>query len=223
MDEARREYHSGQITAESYHQMEVTLHDILHKGPSLPQLSGILHTTLDCLSAGQLPEELAHGCPAGFLSLEHEEEYLSALDAELDHDLGEAINSHPIRSNDKSKDTAMRNPVSVYNWLRKHQPQVFLQDSDSSPDNSKKSTRETKATKRSKESVVPKQDPEVLDDDGFLMTGVVEAPAPSSARSKRKREDEPYRPKGGSTRPYKRKKAGSNAAALRENGEDGGY
>lgn len=213
LEEAKIELRNGLITAESYRQLEAALGGALGNPISLSLLNRTLHTTLESLSEDQLPHDLADELPAGYLTLEHEEEYLNAVDAALE---GRPIpDSHPIRSNEREKDIALRNPMSVYNWLRKHQPQVFLQDSDSSPDKpATKLTGPSKAPRRS--TVAPKQEPEIIDDDGFLLSGTLDAPS----RSKRKREDEPYRPKGGSSRPSKKKRTSAGNAGSRDTGDD---
>src|SRR5947207_15388002 len=73
-----------------------------------------------------------------------EEEFLANLDmsirssstGQLQIDNGNGTKSDKT-SDPKShewlskQDLALKNPVSVYNWLRKHQPQVFLQDNES--------------------------------------------------------------------------------------------
>lgn len=216
LEEARTELRNGLISVDSYRQLEAALGGAVGKSMSLSQLNRTLHTTLESLSEDQLPHDLADEAPAGYLSLEHEEDYLNALDAALE---GRPIpDSHPIRSNEREKDMALRNPMSVYNWLRKHQPQVFLQDSDSSADKPvQKPAGTAKAPRRS--NIVPKQETEIIDEEGFLMSGTHEAPL----RSKRKREDEPYRPKGGSSRPSKRKRASAGNTGNRDTGDDEGY
>jgi hypothetical protein len=216
LEEARTELRNGLISVDSYRQLEAALGGAVGKSMSLSQLNRTLHTTLESLSEDQLPHDLADEAPAGYLSLEHEEDYLNALDAALE---GRPIpDSHPIRSNEREKDMALRNPMSVYNWLRKHQPQVFLQDSDSSADKPvQKPAGTAKAPRRS--NIVPKQETEIIDEEGFLLSGTHEAPL----RSKRKREDEPYRPKGGSSRPSKRKRASAGNAGNRDTGDDEGY
>lgn len=215
MEEAKIELRNGLITADSYNQLEAALGGALGKSISLSELNRALHTTRASLSDDLLPDDLAEASPTGYLSLEHEEEYLNALDAALE---GRPIpDSHPIRSNEREKDLALRNPMSVYNWLRKHQPQVFLQDSDSAPDKPvQKVVGTSKAPRRS--NVVPKVEQEVIDEEGFLLSGSLEAPA----RSKRKREDEPYRPKGGSSRPAKKKRVGAGVGGSRDTGDDEG-
>ncbi|MCJ1388957.1 hypothetical protein MMC18_001809 [Xylographa bjoerkii] len=218
LEEAKNELSTGQISPDSYRQLEAALNEALHKSLSLSQLSSTSHTVLEDVPEDDLPHDIGESSPAGYLSLEHEEEYLAILDGTLvgagSRHTGSA-DSHPIRSNDRDKDVALRNPVSVYNWLRKHQPQVFLQDSDSPPDRS--TTRPSNTTKTPRRStIVPKQEPEVLDDEGFLISASLEG----LSRSKRKREDDPYRPKGGSSRPSKRKKTSSGQGDRKETGED---
>ena len=218
LEEAKHELSTGQITPNSYRQLEAALNEALHKSLSLSQLSGTSHTVLDDVPEDDLPHDVGESSPAGYLSLEHEEEYLATLDTGIGG-LGPRnqgnTDSHPIRSNDRDKDAALRNPVSVYNWLRKHQPQVFLQDSDSPPDKSTaKPSNATKTLRRS--TIVSKQEPELLDEEGFLISANLEG----LSRSKRKRDDEPYRPKGGSSRPSKRKKTGSGPGERKETGED---
>ena len=93
---------------------------------------------------------------------------------------------------------AVRNPVSVYNWLRKHQPQVFLQDNEL---NSEKPAKTTGSRTSKRASVAIKQEPELYDDDGIAID------MGATPRGKRKRDDDGgYRPKGGNSRPAKRKK-----------------
>jgi len=218
LEEAKHELSTGQITPDSYRQLEAAMTEALHKSVSLSQLSGTSHTVLEDVPEDDLPHDIGESSPAGYLSFEHEEEYLAVLDAAIEgsgsRHTGSA-SSHPIRSNDRDKDVALRNPVSVYNWLRKHQPQVFLQDSDSPPDRSSiKPSNTTKQPRRS--TIVAKQEPEVLDDEGFLISASLEG----LSRSKRKRDDEPYRPKGGSSRPYKRKKTANGQGDRKETGED---
>ena len=106
---------------------------------------------------------------------------------------------------ERDRDMALRNPVSVYNWLRKHQPQVFLQDNEIQSDKPARGTT-SRASKRASAPI--KQEPEFYDDDGIAVdTG-------SSLRGKRKRDDDGgYRPKGGNSRPAKRKKDESTSSA----------
>lgn len=142
---------------------------------------------------------------SGFMTVRQEEQYLQSIDAYLD---GESASPRRHASNrlsyrngernvEKEKEVQLRNPVSVYNWLRKHQPQVFLQDEDSKPS---RATGTRNSKRNSTRDSIIKQEKELYDDDGIAMD------VPSN-RGKRKREvDGGYRPKGGNTRLPKRKR-----------------
>lgn len=141
---------------------------------------------------------------SGFPVPQEEERYLEELDSFVNRgeptirSAGVVAAAAADRLSEKDRETALKNPVSVYNWLRKHQPQVFLQDNE--PPTEKASARS--ATSRpSKRGSTVKQEPELYDEDGFAIDPT------ASLRGKRKRDDDGgYRPKGGSGRPSKRKK-----------------
>ena len=216
LEEAKTELETGQISPRSYNKLEVAINETLQNPVSLSDLHRTTHSQLG--SVETLPHDIGDTLPAGYLTFEHEDEYLSALDGVPPSSSQTQPDSHPIRSNEKEKELALRNPVSVYNWLRKNHPSIFLQDSDSSPD---KPTTKSSGTSRSakKAASAVKAEEEVLDEAGNIIGGIpVEAPA----RSKRKREDEPYRPKGGSSRPSKRKKTSVGQSEKPHVGEDEG-
>lgn len=133
-----------------------------------------------------------------------------------------------------SRDFQLRNPTSVYNWLRKHAPKTFLQDTEAhGDDNDHGESRGTTSgrggrakgergggsgsrggrgdsnsarTKRggAKSAAASVEVPEFPDEDNNF-----EAVTPSVTKGKRKRvvDDDPgYRPKGGSSRPTKKKR-----------------
>ncbi|KAK3994660.1 IEC3 subunit of the Ino80 complex, chromatin re-modelling-domain-containing protein [Cladorrhinum sp. PSN332] len=73
--------------------------------------------------------------PPSFLTADDVDNYLYELDAKLNlpNDLPTmAPIAHPDENTpkDSSRDFALRNPVSVYNWLRKNAPKTFLQDAE---------------------------------------------------------------------------------------------
>lgn len=226
--EARAEVRSGQLTPRSYKALEVELLETIN-GPSkaLTQLEAISHTTLASVTPNLLPCDLDEAAPIGYYSPSHEQEYLATLDGNLG---GATVNprsglsGHAAKSGEREreKDAQLRNPVSVYNWLRKHHPNVFLQDEPNpdkvSPKNAAKASPKPPKEPRSskKAAAAPKQEQEIIDDEGYV---VANPDIPS--KNKRKREDEPYRPKGGSSR-AKRKKTSLGAAARRNAGDDGG-
>lgn len=226
--EARAEMRSGQLTPRSYKTLEVELLETINRpSRALAHLEATSHTTLASVTPNLLPCDLYEAAPIGYYSPSHEQEYLSALDNNLG---GGGVNprlglsGHTAKSGEreKEKDAQLRNPVSVHNWLRKHNPSVFLQDEPNpdkvSPKNatkvSPKPPKEPRSTKKS--AAAPKQEQEIIDDEGYIL-GNLDVPT----KNKRKREDEPYRPKGGSSR-AKRKKTSLGATARRNAGEDGG-
>ena len=150
--------------------------------------------------------------PNGFPTSQQEEHYLQGLDAYL---TGSAAASRPIasglgakngdRSTERDRDMALRNPVSVYNWLRRHQPQVFLQDNEAHSEKQPRATT-SRSSKRVPAQTKPEQ--ELYDDDGIAIDKV------ASGRGKRKRdEDGGYRPKGGNSRATKRKREDGSLSA----------
>jgi hypothetical protein len=142
----------------------------------------------------------------GFLTIKEEEQYMNSLDEYIrgaaPHPRNHARPNMAQRNggdriSDKEKDLQLRNPVSVYNWLRKNQPQVFLQDEDNKPSR----TTGARASKRNatRDSII-KQEREMYDEDGIALD------VPPN-RGKRKRDDDGgYRPKGGNSRGAKRKR-----------------
>lgn len=137
----------------------------------------------------------------GILSSQHEEEYLRGLDTFLAGSSGvarpHAASNTTARSAERSiereKEMQLRNPVSVYNWLRKHQPQVFLQDNESHAEKEKKSRPSKRPSTTLKQEV---------DDEDSVMADVVG----STSKGKRKRDDDGgYRPKGGGSRAKRRR------------------
>ncbi|KAI1085302.1 IEC3 subunit of the Ino80 complex, chromatin re-modelling-domain-containing protein [Whalleya microplaca] len=172
--------------------------------------------------------------PTSFLTGADVDEYLHELDQHL------GLRSRPslapsaqgTQRPSPAANFALRNPTSVYNWLRKHAPKTFLQDLEKEKDKDKdkhdkhhhkdvddhhsekgdgpkkRKPAATRTTKRqSAASRKEKEAAEAMDnwddDVGY------EAPATTSAvKGKRKRDDDPgYRPKGGSSRPSKKRKS----------------
>lgn len=157
----------------------------------------------------------------GYMTDAHEEEYLLAMDVALaDPSLYDptARDGRPLRINSVrpvpgEKELTLQNPDSVYNWLRKHQPQVFLQDKDPAhPENmsEKSSARPGNGPNRGKRhSAVagstpgPKPDQEGDEEMGFIPES---GTASAKGRRGKQEDDTAYRPKGGSSRPAKRKR-----------------
>lgn len=157
----------------------------------------------------------------GYMSPAQEEQYLLALDQALaDSGFDAALQQGrpprlaPSHQPLSDKDLTIRNPDSVYNWLRKNQPQVFLQDKDAlhhenmseksaphkgNPSNRKSIKRESGVAGGG--TPAPRENEE--DEPGL---------APDTGKGRKKpvagggEDDTAYRPKGGSSRPAKRKR-----------------
>lgn len=214
---------SGAISQEEY----ITRAELLHNSQAIRQTLkslAALEARVPHSTREDLPDQPLYGMDLtehapGYLSPAHEEEYLAALDqvlADPDFDIalqeGRPIRtaaSHPPLS---EKDLTVRNPDSVYNWLRKHQPQVFLQDKDAAHHENmseksapvKGNAGGRKGIKR--ESAVGGGTPGPRDhDDEESVAGE------AGGKGRRKttvggEDDTAYRPKGGSSRPAKRKR-----------------
>ncbi|KAI9881557.1 MAG: hypothetical protein M1830_000121 [Pleopsidium flavum] len=215
-EEAKADLASGELSPGSYSRVVAALANKV-KPTSLSSLQAIPHTTLASVAAGAFPDDISSDSPPGYLTPTHEDDYLFAVDGYLGSStIIPRVNTstNPVRLGEKGseKEAQVRNPVSVYNWLRKHQPQVFLQDNEMISDKSSvKLAHLSKAAKRP--SIVTKPDHEIIDEDGFLISETM-----GSTKGKRKRDDEPYRPKGGSSRPAKRKRddGGNGAKKVRK-------
>lgn len=136
-------------------------------------------------------------CKAGYFTPEHETEFYLALDAKLgDEAAALQLARIPDRPTfaERERDLNIRNPASVYNWLRRNQPQT-LQDTEIA---SEKSASRPSNQRSSKRAPVHRKDDEMYDEDGTETH-----PTP---KNKRKREEDTgYRPKGGSSRSKKKK------------------
>ncbi|KAL2022019.1 hypothetical protein VTK56DRAFT_6259 [Thermocarpiscus australiensis] len=107
------------------------------------------------LQAGRdSPADPAQGQPhpPTFLTADDIDNYIWEIDTRLADKEGDkfellptlaplARTTNPSASGrDSQRDFALRNPVSVYNWLRKHAPKTFLQDAEHHKDKDKDTT-----------------------------------------------------------------------------------
>ena len=132
----------------------------------------------------------------GYFTPEHETEYYLALDAKLgDEAAATQLARIPDRPTfaERERDLSMRNPASVYNWLRRNQPQT-LQDNEIASEKS----ASRPSNRSSKRAPALRKDEDMYDEDG--------TEAQPTPKNKRKREEDTgYRPKGGSSRSKKKK------------------
>ena len=210
----RKQLESGEILEHDYEILVAELKNTLRKaGPvlSLPNLERtVSHTSKDLLDENLLPEDIRDEEFSTYLDAAHEDTYLAALDATLDG-VQPAVEAQPPKP--MLSEITLKNPVSIYNWLRVHKPDVFVQEGGAEKGGQEE--KETKANassiagiKREGRSIKRPSVAELLDDDGNVIGGLADNAA---SKPKRKREDDAYRPKGGGSS-KKRKKSTGKAA-----------
>ncbi|KAI9710739.1 MAG: hypothetical protein M1820_002572 [Bogoriella megaspora] len=144
----------------------------------------------------------------GYLNPDHAD--LALL--ELDTALGDPFPSRQLplisapEPEPTEKDIQANNPVSVQNYLRRYHPQIFLQDAENAL--AEKAPREG-GTKRAGGKRAPRGGAALeskmdLDEDEF---GVIPETTTSGRKRARGDDDGSYRPKGGTSRPAKKRKA----------------
>lgn len=230
------------ISPPRYNEISAQLDPILRNPIPLNTLfTRTPHTTRESIPSDTLEHDFAPTDTA-FLTSTHEDAYLNVLDAAISSSHNDtdaaiaALRNDTVPSvKDAHKDLSVRNPVSAYNWLRKHKPELFasmqLNDSGSAEAGQERKPKPSPRPntshpgggsrggngKREKKSEANlKVEPEMLDEEGNVIGGLVEGagtPGALAAKGgKRKRgEDDAYRPKGGSSRPGKRKRAGTGS------------
>jgi len=174
------------------------------------------------LATGAIPPELVADLdpgtdgpqPVSYLSPDQIDDYLYDVDvtigAPLYPTLAPAVNGNTLPSLSE-KELSVRNPNSVYNWLRRHEPKIFLQDGEGSEKSSGKPGALRGAGKRASIPAPSRPDQvEFVEEDGI---GYDISLSGSTTKGKRKRDDDGgYRPKGGASRPYKKKKKSEGSA-----------
>lgn len=202
---------------------------------ALPVVKTENGTDTNTHAAGSKSDDTDPTVVLGFLTPEEESAAVAAIDA-----------PNALRPGDglveRERDAALRNPVSVYNWMRKHQAipgsdggnnaaggagaggnagadggQVDTHSKQPAAANVSSRSNASRASKRAslQAQAVARKEEDLYDEDGIL----IEAPtsAPGGGRSgKRKRErdeDGGYRPKGGT---------GGRGSKKRKDKEEGG-
>lgn len=158
--------------------------------------------------------------PVAYVSADRMDEHLALVDTSLGLAREPTLytsnpNFTPAPLHLSDKDLEVRNPVSVYNWLRTNEPKVFLQDGEPASLAEKAATKPGALRGAGKRAAIPapsKPDAvEFVEEDGMGYDVNVGVPGKerTPAGGKRKRvadEDGGYRPKGGSSRPTKKKR-----------------
>jgi hypothetical protein len=143
-----------------------------------------------------------HTEPIAYLTPDAIDDYIYDIDASLG-----MVSPRPTRGPTQT-DLALKNPHSVYNWLRQHEPKIFLQDGESSEKSSGKPGSLRGAGKRA--SMPAPSTPnalEIVEEDGLGYDPTISGLEPTkTAKGKRKRDDDGgYHPKSGAAADGKRK------------------
>jgi len=186
LHKARSRLRAGEISLAEYRETE---HAVLRSPEFAPthSYSSLLSLVPPSVRPIEKTDSSNFGSSA-LLTIKQEEQYLEGLDGYLD---GTTPTSRPYAMNslgsrtaeknaERERETQLKNPVSVYNWLRKHQPQVFLQDNETSTDKTPRATGSRSSARKSaqqKEIIKKEKD---YDDEGFA------ADSGPSSRGKRK-------------------------------------
>lgn len=163
--------------------------------------------------------------PVSYIQSDQIDDYLYDIDTSLNvagyPTLAPSVNGHPHTSMTE-KELSFANSNSVYNWLRQHEPKIFLQDGEGSEKSSGKPGALRGAGKRASIPAPSKPDQvEFVEEDGIGYEVGIGPHLKGSVKRKRE-EDAGYRPKGGSSRPSKKKKSGSNESTTKTKGKSKG-
>ncbi|KAL8732194.1 MAG: hypothetical protein Q9166_002941 [cf. Caloplaca sp. 2 TL-2023] len=234
LEEAHQEFSRGEMSPARYREISSQLTPYLTTPTPLSSIFGrVPHTTLESLPSETHPTSISQNDTLAYFTTSHEDTYLHHLDAALhsndpDAALAALERDHPLSLKDTQRDLLLRNPISAYNWLRKHRPTLFTnldvkEQTESAQERKPKPSPKPVTShpsvrggsrgqsKRERESAVSSRpEPEMLDDEGNVIGGGMNGAGGTGRGGKRKRgEDEAYRPKGGSSRPGKRRRAGT--------------
>lgn len=222
LDHAREEVAIGSMTAESYRELE----DAVKQGKAFaPRLD---YTSLLKFPHTLPPTEEEEPSPdglfeqnLGFFTSEHETEHYLAMDARLgDETAALQLSRAPEKATfaDREREAALRNSISVYNWLRRNQPHIFLQDNENASEKSGSRPSNLRTTKKA--AGASRKEEDFPDDDSVLMDS---GPTPSGAKGKRKREeDSASKNRGGSSRSSRKKKDEPSSTAKRSSKRSSG-
>jgi hypothetical protein len=166
---------------------------------------------------------------SSFLPLEGHQEAIAYLTAdamddyiyEIDASLGTAPPLPPHTQNPTQQDLALKNPHSVYNWLRRNEPKIFLQDGEGSEKSMGKPGSLRGAGKRASMPGPSKPDSlEIVEEDGLGYDPTIGGLEPAKGGKRKRDDDGGYHPKSGThadgktrkPRPKKKKVEGETPA-----------
>ncbi|KAJ5162405.1 hypothetical protein N7492_007797 [Penicillium capsulatum] len=197
LKEAKAELANGRFSTSAYRQVEESIKRNRDFAPTLQydNLRKVPHA--DTSAPKQDRSTNGVEWTLGYFTPERETECYLSMDAKLGDEAAalqvERMPDPPTFA-EREREATAKNPASVINWLRRNQPQAF-QDHEAA---SEKSTSRPSNQRASKRAPAQRKEEDVYDEDGMDVE-----PTP---KNKRKRdEDTGYRPKGGSSRPKKKK------------------
>ncbi|KAJ5726437.1 uncharacterized protein N7483_007794 [Penicillium malachiteum] len=197
LKEAKSGLASGSLSPSAYRQVEESIkrNKAFAPGIKYSDLLKIQHSGMKAPGNGS-KEADALDHKLGYMTPEHEADFYLALDAKLGDEAAEtrlARMPNPPTFAEREKEASMRNPASVFNWLRRNQPHT-LQEHEATSDKSARPAN----SRSSKRAPAPRKEEDTIDEDG--------AEVEPTPKGKRKRDDDTgYRPKGGSSRSKKKK------------------
>ncbi|KAI1773533.1 IEC3 subunit of the Ino80 complex, chromatin re-modelling-domain-containing protein [Hypoxylon cercidicola] len=164
--------------------------------------------------------------PTTFLNADAIDEYLYEIDSRLKLPPKPTLAPSAVGKAmpNPAANFALRNPTSVYNWLRRHAPKTFLQDlekekekdkskdkdrddrhGDKDDDGGKQKRKSGGVARTKRQSAANRKEKEAAESMDWDDEAGYDAPV---LKGKRKRDDDGgYRPKGGSSRPTKKRKS----------------
>jgi IEC3 subunit of the Ino80 complex, chromatin re-modelling len=208
LKEARTELDSGEITSDTYRRLEKGVKRSTAFRPAV-QYESLRHIIQPdwVFSLDGHDEDPSLLLNFNYLTPDHEHEYLLGIDAKLGDSNAEVqLKQLPEKStiDEREREANLQNPNSVYNWLRRNTPQVFLQDNENTSEKGAiQRPTNARSSKRASLARQPAKEEDMYDEDGIAL----DVPAPSATKGKRKREeDSGYRPKGGRASTGRKKK-----------------
>jgi hypothetical protein len=143
-----------------------------------------------------------HATPYSYLTLEQIDDYLWDSDA--------LLGLVPPVPHVPQEAVVFGHHHSPYNWLRRHVPQIFLQDGEGSEKSNGKPGALRGAGKRSSIPAPSRPDAlEIVEEDGIGYDFALGGPASTKGKRKRDEDDTGYHPKSGAKKPRQpRKKKG---------------